>query len=74
MRTVAVKVIRAVPWRSASGQARACGFCSTRVTGGKVQHKLCPVELKDAAGGKGSVWRCPCAAAGHPAGGNPERP
>jgi hypothetical protein len=70
-RTAAVRRARAVPWRPASGEGRACEFCATLVKGGKVNHDLCPGKIADAGGAKGSVWQCPCAAAGHPPGGNP---
>jgi hypothetical protein len=71
-RTVAVRVARAVPWVwGGSGHPHACAFCSIRVTGGAIEHHLCPGEIKDAAGAKGSTWTCACHAAGHPATGNP---
>lgn len=63
-RTVQVRAARMKPWRMTSpGDSRPCGFCSTRIYGGRVEHHLCPGSI--------GPWKCPCAQAGHPETGNP---
>jgi hypothetical protein len=62
---------RQVPWKwGGKGQPHACGFCSTLMVGGIVEHRFCRGKVKDGLG-KNRDWSCPCAEAGHPDAGNP---